>query len=64
MHMARSQQIAVRMPLQLLKQLDKYVSKLRAEMPGAGRSDVVRMLVMKGLSSLNLESEESSHARR
>lgn len=55
--MAQSQQIAIRMPLSLLKLLDKYVAKIRDEMPGAGRSDVVRMLVMKGLNQVDGEHD-------
>jgi hypothetical protein len=50
----KSEQLVVRLPASLMKQLDAYAERLREEMPGATwkRSDVARMLLVRALEQV------------
>lgn len=50
----KTQQVAFRLPVTILKRLDEAGKRMEAENPGANfsRSDVVRVLLMRGLSEM------------
>lgn len=54
------EQIVVRLPKALLDRVDAYAERLRDEQPGPAwrRSDVVRMLLAKGLDSVEVKTRK------
>jgi hypothetical protein len=57
---AVSQALNVRLPLDLLRRVDRIRQRLANHVPGATRTDAVRMVIQKGLESLEANTEAMS----
>ena len=55
-----SQALNVRLPKDLLLRVDRIRQRLSRQVPGATRTDAVRMLIQKGLESLEADAEAMS----
>ena len=55
-----SQALNVRLPEDLLQRVDRVRQRLSVQVPGATRTDAVRMVLQKGLESLEADAEAMS----
>ncbi len=60
--MAETQQVAFRLPADLVKRLDRHAKRLEEAAPGMTftRADVVRVLLTKGLDEAETKAKRSS----
>ena len=55
-----SQALNVRLPEDLLQRVDRVRQRLSMQVPGATRTDAVRMVIQKGLESLEADAKAMS----
>ncbi len=65
-HMADTEQVAFRLPTSLVKRLDDYAGRMAKEQPGMTftRTDVVRVLLVRGLDAEQRTTKTTNKARR
>jgi len=61
----KTQQVAIRLPVSLLKRVDRYRKQLEAEATWATRTraDAVRALLARGLDAVEAEKSSSKKAK-
>ncbi len=64
--MARTKQMGLRLPEELVVRLDRYLDKLREDLPGVEltRTDAIRTLLEKGLQQAGIPSKAERKRKR
>jgi hypothetical protein len=64
--MDKSKQMGLRLPVEIIERLDRYLDKLGAELPGVklSRSDAIRTLIEQGLQRAGILSKEKTKKKR